>query len=374
MIKFLYKITTIFLFSTLLISCVTNRKYDDLESEFLNLRTQVDGAKRSMVEYEEKKANYDLQFKTLEAEKKELEGSLKGEKERYNRLKATYDELNSLYEKMITQNQSVNSNIASENQNLNAQIANKQMELDKRSLELSQASMKIQTIEADLKKREAQFEKAQVELNKMEEANKAEKELLKNKAQALEERLQNEEQDKEALSVDLLKREKRVQELESIIAQKDQSLTDLKNKINNALRGFQSSELTVQEKEGKVYVSLSQGLLFAPGSKTIDTKGKTAIAQLASALINNNEFLINVEGHTDSDGSEENNWDLSVARASTIVKELVKNGVEPKRVIASGRGEMLPVASNNTSEGKGLNRRTEIILTPNLNELYELLK
>jgi chemotaxis protein MotB len=113
--------------------------------------------------------------------------------------------------------------------------------------------------------------------------------------------------------------------------------------------------------------------LFASGSKTINTQGRQAIKQLAGVLNVNPDINITVEGHTDTDGEAAFNWDLSVGRATTIVKELTTNGVAPERVIAAGRGEYFPVAPNTTAQGKAQNRRTEIILTPKLDVLYDLL-
>lgn len=164
-----------------------------------------------------------------------------------------------------------------------------------------------------------------------------------------------------------------VTELNNLLREKDQALLSLRNKVNQALTNFSSSDLSVSERNGKIYVSLSQGLLFKPGSDQIDWKGKKAIQQLAGALNTSKDVNIMVEGHTDSSGSADKNWDLSVRRATSVVKVLTGAGVDPKRVIAAGRSLYLPIASNSTSNGKAQNRRTEIILTPNLDELYKLI-
>ncbi len=164
-----------------------------------------------------------------------------------------------------------------------------------------------------------------------------------------------------------------VNELNNLLQEKDQALLSLRNKVNQALTNFSSSDLSVSQRNGKIYVSLSQGLLFKTGSDQIDWKGKKAIQQLAGALNTSKDVNIMVEGHTDSSGSAAKNWDLSVRRATSVVKVLTGAGVDPKRVIAAGRSLYLPVASNSTSAGKAQNRRTEIILTPNLDELYKLI-
>jgi chemotaxis protein MotB len=119
---------------------------------------------------------------------------------------------------------------------------------------------------------------------------------------------------------------------------------------------------------------MSQNLLFSSGSEDIDWRGKQALMQVAEALKTNTDFEVVVEGHTDSDGTAARNWDLSVLRATSIVKELTKYGVEPARIVAAGRGFYAPVAPNNTQQGKALNRRSEIILTPKLDDLYRIIQ
>lgn len=175
------------------------------------------------------------------------------------------------------------------------------------------------------------------------------------------------------LEQDLSQRGQRIAELERAIKEKEDRIQAIRTTIDRTLRGFSASDLTVREQDGKIYVSMSQDLLFPSGSKTINAKGKDALAQLAGALVANSDIAITVEGHTDTDGNENTNWDLSVARATSVLKELTKNGVDPTRIIASGRGEYFPVDSNETREGKARNRRTEIILTPKLDALYRLI-
>lgn len=183
----------------------------------------------------------------------------------------------------------------------------------------------------------------------------------------------------ETLSKDLEDRSKRVQELENILNAQQQTVIDLKNSIDKALSGFSSSDLTVERKNGKVYVSLSEKLLFASGSTVVDPKGKEALKKVAEVLKSNGDITVEIEGHTDnvpmkSANFPKDNWDLSVLRATSIVKILtIENGVDAKSVTAAGRGEYFPVADNGTTDGKARNRRTEIILSPNLDALYELL-
>lgn len=176
---------------------------------------------------------------------------------------------------------------------------------------------------------------------------------------------------------DLLKQQETLQQLQSLLQQQKEKSQELKNKMSEALKGFNSNELSVYQKEGKVYVSLSENLLFPSGSAVVNPKGVDALAKLAAVLNLNSDVAVNIEGHTDSipiRGKYQDNWDLSTARANAIVRILVNNyKVNPKNVIATGHSYYDPIASNATAEGRAKNRRTEIILTPNLQEIYQLL-
>ena len=149
--------------------------------------------------------------------------------------------------------------------------------------------------------------------------------------------------------------------------------------MRNALLGFNSDELSVEIKNGKVYVSMSDKLLFKSGSSTVEDKGKEALKLLADVLNKNTDIDILVEGHTDNvpikTAVYKDNWDLSVARATSIVRILtLDHKIAPTRLTASGKGEYFPRADNDTAEGRAKNRRTEIILSPKLEEIMQLLK
>jgi chemotaxis protein MotB len=154
----------------------------------------------------------------------------------------------------------------------------------------------------------------------------------------------------------------------------------LKTRISNALLNFKENDLSIKVKNGKVYVSLSEQLLFASGSTEVDKKGVTALQQLAKAIKDQKDIQVMIEGHTDnvqfSKKAEhmEDNWDLSVLRATSITKILVKAGMLPLQVTAAGRGEFSPVAPNDNPANKQKNRRTEIIVTPKLDELFKILE
>ena len=180
------------------------------------------------------------------------------------------------------------------------------------------------------------------------------------------------------LNDDLKEREKNLKELEKRIAEKDKAVTDIKNKINKALVSVQQEGLTVEIREGKVYVSLPQALLFKSGSYFVDNKGKQALLQIAGALKEQEDITIDVEGHTDDvpykgSGPISDNWDLGVKRATSVVRILEKGGIDPKRLIASGRAEYKPKVEGKTEEARKENRRIEVIVSPKLEELFKLL-
>jgi len=182
------------------------------------------------------------------------------------------------------------------------------------------------------------------------------------------------------LSGDLVQREKKIKELEDALRQKDSAVKALNTNIAAALNSYKNLGLSVTEKDGKVYVSLEEKLLFSSGSYSIGEKGKAVLLTVAKALKENPDVTIMIEGHTDNvplsgKGVLKDNWDLSVMRATTIVKILVVDGkVDPKRILAAGRGEHMPINTDNTSEGRQVNRRTEIILTPKLSEILKSLE
>ena len=171
----------------------------------------------------------------------------------------------------------------------------------------------------------------------------------------------------------------RVIELEAELRRKDSAVLLLKEAILKALAGFDELDIQVEYKNGKVYVILPEKLLFKSGSITVDPKGIEALVQIAKALNEKNDVQIGVEGHTDNVPMKESekmkdNWDLSVLRATSISRILIKQGgISDKRISAVGRGETMPIASNDTPEGRAKNRRTEIILTPQLDKILEIL-
>jgi len=172
--------------------------------------------------------------------------------------------------------------------------------------------------------------------------------------------------------------QRKLEQLQALIDQQRKNTQELRGKINNALTGFTSNELTVSTKNGKVYVSLQENLLFPSGSAVVNPKGIQALSKLADVLNANNDINVEIEGHTDSipiKGKFVDNWALSVARSTAIVRILTDTyKVDPVRVTASGRSRWEPVESNATAEGRAKNRRTEIILEPKLDQLMQLIQ
>lgn len=177
---------------------------------------------------------------------------------------------------------------------------------------------------------------------------------------------------------ELVSQKKKLEQLQALMDQQKMAIEEIRKKMADALNGFKSSELTVATKNGKVYVSLQENLLFPSGSAVVNPKGKEALSKLADVLNVNPDITVDIEGHTDSipiRGKYQDNWDLSLARAASIVRILtIDYKVSPERVIASGHSQFEPVQSNSSAEGRAQNRRTDIILSPKLDELYKLLQ
>lgn len=178
---------------------------------------------------------------------------------------------------------------------------------------------------------------------------------------------------------ELDERERTINELQDMMNAQSEKVQNLLNSVKDALLGFSSEELTIREKDGKVYVAMSDKLLFESGSAKVDKRGKEALAKLAEVLNKQNDIDVYIEGHTDSKPIHtvqfKDNWDLSVVRATSVLRILTKDyGVNPLQIQPCGRGEYMPVANNESAEGRSKNRRTEIIMAPKLDKLYQMLQ
>jgi chemotaxis protein MotB len=196
----------------------------------------------------------------------------------------------------------------------------------------------------------------------------------------LEANVSQQRQDVNKLQAELEARNARLIEMEQMLHQKDQVLDDLREKVADALLGFEGQGLSVTRKNGKVYVSMQEKLLFKSGSTVVDPNGVRALKQLSQVLARNPDINIMIEGHTDDvpfrqGSSIKDNWDLSVLRATSIVRILLDgSGIDPKRLTVAGRGEYFPVDPAKTPEARRKNRRTEIILSPDLSEVFKILE
>lgn len=183
----------------------------------------------------------------------------------------------------------------------------------------------------------------------------------------------------EELQKDLQARSQRVQELESLIAEKEQKMQTLKDNLSRALTNFEGQGLSVEMRDGKVYVSMENKLLFASGSWNVGNEGQKAVKELGKVLAENPDIAVLIEGHTDDvpyggNGPLNDNWDLSTKRATEVLKLLLKNGnIDPQNLTAAGKGEYAPLVPNTTEENRARNRRIEVVLTPKLDEISKLL-
>lgn len=289
--------------------------------------------------------------------------------------KKIYNDLENKYADSKKENRS----LADENADLLK--AKNQLELDRDGLKNDLGKSK-----AELDKLKADYAAAQNKFKVLQDSYAA---LEKNSGDALQSNMKKnrdllEQLDEKgkalALEQDRLsKSAQRLQELEDLIAAKEASMKKLKETLSKALNSFEGKGLTVQQKNGKVYVSMENKLLFNSGSWAVGSEGKKAVVELAKVLGDNPEISVLIEGHTDDDaftasGPIADNWDLSTKRATAIVAILSENKkINKENLTAAGRGEFSPLGSNATAEGKAKNRRIEIILTPRLDEIAEML-
>ena len=203
--------------------------------------------------------------------------------------------------------------------------------------------------------------------------------LLKSNVRGLQALLASGQNENQKLNANLKDREQTIAELQRMIAQQNQKVKDLLNSVKDALLGFSSDELTVREEDGKVYVAMSDKLLFESGKAIVNAQGKEALGKLAQVLNRQTDIDVYIEGHTDNvpirTAVFQDNWDLSVIRATSVVRILTETyGVKPLQIQPCGRGEYKPVDVNTTAEGRARNRRTEIIMAPRLDKLFKMLQ
>lgn len=259
---------------------------------------------------------------------------------------------------------------------LNEKLGQLQSDTTNRGIDLRNTRQKLSTLEKEHDQLNTYYK------NLMTSSGKLNRDIAQQQEQlaAFQESLTATRKLNDSLSNSLAEREKKVRDLEQVLANKDKAVQELRSRIQNALLNFKENDLTVTVKNGKVYVSLAEQLLFGSGSIDVDSKGVTALQQLAKAIKDQKDINVLIEGHTDnvpiSKKSQymSDNWDLSVMRATSITKILTRAGVSPNQITASGRGEHVPLAPNDSPANKQKNRRTEIIITPDLDELFKILE
>ncbi len=320
--KSLLKKLTPALLVIVMASCVPHRQYTDVlqkqetcEAENVRMKSQLESLQTDVNEFNSK---YDLATRKLDALRSDT--AVMGSSLRI--LRNQYDKINALNNELLSKTNALKSGSEQENAVLMG-------ELNQARIELQAKEDALNALDAALKTRE----------------------------------------------VELKDREETLAELRTLLSRKDSSMNALRQKVSNALVGFEGKGLTVEKRNGRVYVSMEAKLLFATGSTEVDKEGKKAIIDLARAIQSNDDLNIMVEGHTDTDAFSKsdyprNNWDLSVLRATSVIKIMLDNSeVDPRILTAAGRSEFQPVDPAN----KARNRRIEVILSPKLDELMEII-
>lgn len=315
-------------------SCVSGKKYSSLQDtskQFMNERdafkTGNIGLEMQNKEYAEKLATMEKEMASVKKDISAAQSSRDKAVDNFNKISGKYNELQNAQEDLVKGN-------VKETQKLLTELQAAQENLQKKEDLLHQLEQTLDTKKASL----------------------------------------------DELTFELEKRNARLAELEKILEAQKKMVQELKNKVSEALLGFENNGLTVTNKNGKVYVSLDEKLLFKSASYDIDVNGRNALKKLAGVLEKNSDIQVMIEGYTDNvpynpgAGQLKDNWDLSVKRATTVVRVLLEGSkIDPKRLTASGRSQYLPVDDSNSAEARQKNRRTEIILTPDLTELYQLI-
>ena len=323
----------ILLVITLLASCVTPKIHNTLIEEHEKVKQSLTNEEKKNLVFQTNLEESESKIKKLTQNIDRLKNDSAKNSEALSSVRSKYKSLSESYDLLASKNSRFMSNKAKEIKNLLEQ--------------LEQAENEIFTKED--------------QLNKVLKSLKVKEDELK------------------IAQENLKQRSIRVSELEEIINKKDSLVSVLKKSISRALTGLEGEGLTIEQRNGKVYISLEEDLLFASGRYNINQNGISALNKLSNALENQQNLEILVEGHTDSiplngKGAIKDNWDLSVKRATSVVKVLLTNSnLLSSQFTAAGRAEFYPIASNATKEGRSANRRIEMILSPNLDDLYELL-
>jgi len=330
----MYKILIILGFSLFFFSCVPSRQYSELQR------------KQDVVEFEMKKAKREC---------RELS-------EANTELKAKLDLINSNYKDIISENDNIVKHQGALRDNMEKIKRNNKSLLGRLDKFKQGSDREIEQLLENVRLTKLALEKREMKLSQME------KELEFKRANL------------DSLKSNLNSNNKKLSQLQLSLYAKDKLVNDLKSKVSTALMSFKGKGLSIEKRNGKVYVSMDEKLLFKSGSYNVGTKGREALLKLSDILSLNKDIQIMIEGHTDNiefngKGVILDNWDLSAKRATSIVRIMTRNKMlSPKRLTAAARSSYLPVSDNSSKLGRAKNRRTEIILSPNLNDLFDILK
>lgn len=344
----LKRVSLYMLAAVLLTSCVAERRFQDEVQARSKAEEESSRLKSENINLNARLADLITDLQDAERQLKALGNDTAMMSKTLARMNDSHDKLNDTYEMVLEQLGQLREGNAADTKRLMRELQQAREDIQKREDELRQLELALAKKEGNLDSMNAELEKSKKELE--------------------DKRLQ------------LMARGQRISDLEGVLARKDSAVVALKNNIANALLGFEDQGLTVEQKNGKVYVSLEEQLLFKSGSWVVDAKGKEALIKLGKVLQTQPEVGILVEGHTDNvpyggNGNVADNWDLSAKRATSIVKLLMENStINPTQLTAAGRSEYLPLDPADTKEARAKNRRTEIIITPKLNELFKILE
>lgn len=316
-----------------LTSCVSQLKHEEVKSKLNACESELSAIKKTSQENDAKLAQ-------LKEDMAKSQKAMDGLKRDTTIIGSNLRNMNAKYEKLNTVNEQL---------------------MDRYNKLLSGAEKDNASLSKNLQTTQEQLLKKQDELK------------------ALEAQLNRQKNDLDNLGTELKKREERVNELEEILKKKDQAVADLRKKLSDALIGFEGKGLTITQKNGKVYISMDESLLFASGKTNVEAKGIEALKNVAKVLEQNPDINVMVEGHTDDvpmkgSGEIKDNWDLSVMRATSVTKIMLGSAkIDGSRITSAGRGEFFPLDAAKTPEARKKNRRTELILTPKLDELLKVL-
>lgn len=338
--KHIFLFIAIILVAFVLSSCVSGKLYNDLkkqkellDKDFSKLKDDRHNMEIRNLELVEQLERLQKDSKNISSDKAELEEMIAKKEE-------LFDKLNQTYEQLVNNKDKIASQHIADTQKLLLKLQASEEEIKQREKKLSEAEAALQLKEDNLQKLNSELESARKSIES---------------------------------------REEKISDLEKMINKQDSITNEIKIKMSQALLGFKDKGITVEIKNGNVYVSLEEQLLFKTGSAIVDAKGVEALTLLSKVLAENTDLNVLIEGHTDNvpfkgTGTIKDNWDLSVLRSTAVVRILMQNkNINLQKLTTAGRSEYMPIAKGNTPEDRKKNRRIEIILTPDLNELYQMI-